>query len=480
MASQFGKTWWGEHWLRSLENVDYDNRLPRGASYARSGHVKEVKIKENQILAKVAGSRPSPYKVNLIVPPFFEEQVEVLMKGIIERPALISKLLNRELDPAILTIAETAGLKVFPRQWTDFKMQCSCPDWAVPCKHLAAVIYMVSREIDNNPFLVFEIHKVNLLDELKKRGIFIADQKKTEIPTLESLLKEAKVGTVEFNEESAYERVDFSQLQHIAEPLVQLLPDAPPFYSNGNFREKFALQFLRNAKEAKRLISKKMSFDVVFPTKSKSIEINSHTTVSISVNTNNAFEVGGENHSIKRIEELIPAIFQLNPDRLLDYQPSVAAIHKLLYASLHLVANGNVVPQIVQLANKEYLVRWLPAMIDTNVRLLVGKLEKILPPELLLSPKIIRKVERLSPLENQCSELLSIFISSFVKHLSRPSNGDLFEDIFFKNKSYPFSGVGENALSGGMKVWLDRYHLTTENFKPVITVTELDHQEFDV
>jgi len=151
MSIQFGKTWWGEHWLRSLENVDYDNRLPRGASYARKGAVQSVKIKENTITARVAGSRATPYKVNLIVPPFFEEQVEQLMQRIVTKPALISKLLNRELDPAMLDIAEATGLKVFPKQWTDFKMQCSCPDWAVPCKHLAAVIYMVSREIDNRP-----------------------------------------------------------------------------------------------------------------------------------------------------------------------------------------------------------------------------------------------------------------------------------------------------------------------------------------
>ncbi|MDR2854889.1 MAG: hypothetical protein LBV40_01870, partial [Methanomicrobiales archaeon] len=82
MAEKFGKTWWGEHWLKSLENVDYDNRLPRGASYARSGHVKDIKIKGNQITSKVAGSRPTPYKVTIIVPPFFEEEVERLLKQI--------------------------------------------------------------------------------------------------------------------------------------------------------------------------------------------------------------------------------------------------------------------------------------------------------------------------------------------------------------------------------------------------------------
>jgi len=480
MAIQFGKTWWGEHWLRSLENVDYDNRLPRGASYARNGYVKEVKIKENTINAKVAGSRPTPYKVNLIVPPFFDEQVELLMTKIIEQPALISKLLNRELDPAILTIAEEVGLKVFPRQWTDFKMQCSCPDWAVPCKHLAAVIYMVSREIDNNPFLVFEIHKVNLLDELKKRGIFIANQKKTEIQLLSNLLKNKKPDTEPFDEEKVYDRVDFSQLHHIADALVQLLPDSPPFYSSGNFRDKFSVQFIRNAREVKRLLGKKLDIDVLFPVKIKLPEINYRTTISLAIDGNNHVTISGENHSLKKLEQLLPALFLLNPDRLLDYQPSVAAMHKALFASLHLVANGNVVPQIVQLDNKEFAVRWLPALIDGEVRLLIERLEKILPPNLLLSPKTVRKVEQLLPLENQSVELLSVFISKLVAHLSRPSNGDLFEDIFFKNKAYPFAGVGENGLSGGIKVWLDRFYLSAESYKPVITVTELENQTFDV
>ena len=223
MAITFGKTWWGEHWLRSLDHIDYDNRLPRCASYARNDKVKSVKIKENQITAKVAGSRPAPYKVNIIVPPFFEDKVDLLMTTLIDRPLIISKLLNRQLDPEILTIAETLGLKVFPHQWTDFKMQCSCPDWAVPCKHLAAVIYMVSREIDNNPFLVFEIHKVDLIEELRKRGIYIEEQKKSEIAYFPDLLKTSPKPKLHYNEELAYQRIDFSQIQNIAEPLVQLL-----------------------------------------------------------------------------------------------------------------------------------------------------------------------------------------------------------------------------------------------------------------
>jgi len=447
MENNFGKTWWGEHWLRSLDNIDYDNRLPRGTSYARSGHVKDVKFKENQIIAKVAGSRPSPYKVNLIVPPFFEDQVELLMAKIIDRPMLISKLLNRELDPEILNIAERVGLKVFPKQWTDFKMQCSCPDWAVPCKHLASVIYMVSREIDNNPFLVFEIHKVNLIDELKKRGIFIADQKKAEIVQFTTLLKGHK--PEDFDQEQAYQGIDFSQLQNIVEPIVQLLPDSPPFYPGGNFKEKYAQQFTRNSRDANRILTKKLAFDAVYQTKNTTQPFNARSTISVIVDGNSKSQILGENHNCKEISQLIPLLFQLNPEHLSDFQPSVAAIQKVFYAALHLLANGAVVPQIIQLENKSFAIRWLPAMIDNRVKQLVAKLTQILPPDLMLVNQLVRKKEQLLSVQNQGIELLSVFITSLVSRLSKSTDEDIFADLFFSNKSKDFKGVGENALSRG-------------------------------
>jgi len=495
MAEKFGKTWWGEHWLHSLENVDYENRLPRGLTYARGGRVKEIKTNGNQIIAKVSGTRPSPYKVTIIVPPFFEEDVEHLMKKIIERPALISKLLNRELDPDILGIAEELGLKVFPEQWTDFKMQCSCPDWAVPCKHLASVIYMLSREIDNNPFLVFEIHNVNLFDELKKREIFISDHKKAEIPTLENLLSPRKpIAAATISDESvqaelpvrpelqihpAYDQVDFSQLQNISNALVQLLPDAPPFYPSGNFREKYSGQISSISRNAGHILSKKVNFNTAF-TLSDKYSLTYRSTLMLTVDGNNEVEVAGENHEIEQMEQLIPALFALNPDRLLDFEPSVAAFHKVLLASLHLCANGMMIPQIVQLEDKQFIIRWLPAVIDNNVKTIIEKLSAILPDSLLQIKKVIRKKEQTMQIENQTIEILSLFIAKFVERFSKPSNNDLFEDLFFKNKAYDFMAVAENALSGGIKVWLDRYYLTAETYKPVITVSETLMDEFEV
>jgi len=480
MALQFGKTWWGEQWLRSLANVDYDNRLPRGASYARNGFVKELKINGNQINAKVAGSRPKPYNVTIIVPPFFEDQINTLMDAIIVRPALISKLLNRELDPEILTIAQEKNLKVFPKQWTDFKMQCSCPDWAVPCKHLASVIYMISREIDNNPFLVFEIHNVNLLQELEKRGVTIPDLQKTEIENSGSILKVRQDKLDPYNEEWAYDRIDFSKLRNISEALVMLLPESPPFYGSGDFRNKFSVQFIKIAKEAQKLLSKKSSFDNFFPPSKNKLEINHHTSLFFTIDNQFKTQLASTNHSFVFKEDLYPLLFALNPDRLADFQPSVAAFYKTLLATLHLMANGNIVPQIVQTEDKKFIIRWIPAFLDAEVRSLVTRLSEIIPPDLLLLFKKVGKSEKLLPLENQVQELLSVFITHLVSRLSNNPNEDLFESLFFKNFAYPFSKVGENGLSGGIKVWLDRFYLTKGQFKPIIKVDELDTDQFEV
>lgn len=175
MATIYGNTWWGEQWLGALKNIDYSNRLPRGASYARNGMVQEINFSGNIISAKVKGSRRTPYSETIKLPEFSSKDVDKLIKLIQEQPVVLSKLFNRQLDESLAKMAEEAGLPLFPKQWKDLEMNCSCPDWAVPCKHLAAVIYKTSMEIDNNPFLVFSLHGVDLMAELEMRGITAAD-----------------------------------------------------------------------------------------------------------------------------------------------------------------------------------------------------------------------------------------------------------------------------------------------------------------
>src|SRR5690606_35956525 len=107
----YGQTWWGTQWLNSLAQIDYDNRLPRGRSYANKGAVTKIEIQDGEILAKVRGSRPRPYAVSINVPAMPQQQTKALLDALASDPVIISKMLNRELDPAVLERAKALKIE---------------------------------------------------------------------------------------------------------------------------------------------------------------------------------------------------------------------------------------------------------------------------------------------------------------------------------------------------------------------------------
>ncbi len=385
MSTNFGKTWWGQQFLNSLSNIDYSNRLPRGSSYAKKGAVTKIEISENIIHAKVSGSRPTPYKVDIILPPFFDPELIQFIKALSKKPTIISKLLNRELDPEVLNIAEQTGLKVFPKQWTDFKMQCSCPDWAVPCKHLAAVIYKISAEIDNNPFLVFELHRVKLIDELAKIGITV-NTGMAEIPTLiELYFDNTKKENKPYIEDNAYQKLSFSTLSPIHEPLTSLLSNFPVFYQGkGDFKDIYISAINRIVKNAQKVILGKISLENLFiKAKRSNQHINHHAKEQVILNEVDATKVVVNGTDFSFVD-FLSQLAQIDTAKTLDYQPSTAALHSFFYLALHMIANGAIVPQIVALPNKHFKIRWLPATLSKEVSILVSKLDSMLPDNVFL------------------------------------------------------------------------------------------------
>ena len=162
MRKTYGNTWWGQQWLKALGNIDYSNRLPRGRTYANKGLARDINIKKNSITAKVQGTRPTPYKVNFTIPTFSANDKAGIMELITANPLHLSKLLNRNLPIDLKTLCDRKDIALFPNSWNDIEGSCSCPDWAVPCKHMASVLYLVANEIDKNPFLVFQLHDFDL------------------------------------------------------------------------------------------------------------------------------------------------------------------------------------------------------------------------------------------------------------------------------------------------------------------------------
>lgn len=99
METAFGNTWWGYAWLKSLNHIDYENRIQRGAAYARKGVVREVIVARNTIRVKFTGIRSHPYRVTIVLPSFFDGEKECLIDEQMRCPAIISRLPNRETAP---------------------------------------------------------------------------------------------------------------------------------------------------------------------------------------------------------------------------------------------------------------------------------------------------------------------------------------------------------------------------------------------
>ena len=361
-------------------------------------------------------------------------------------------------------------------------MDCSCPDWAVPCKHLAAVVYMMSMEIDNDPFLVFSMHGVDLLEELKKRNAGIERKNVLDVPELESLLLRQPPEKENENSVPKFRRIDFSRLQDIALPLANLLPKESSFYSKGGFQKVYRDGIKHIARKASLIINGKIPLpqnqeenvpdDFSFSDKIR-FEIDYDGNVSL-------FCCGTDDDGLRTLPTaatLADALFRLPDDYITDYDPTVAAMHQAMLCALHLLANGAVVPQIFKMKSGSYAVRWLPAAIDGNTAETVDALDGIIPPAMMT----VRLPKQKQPviLKNRTECILSYLLGTLVQRLS-PSDsiGDSVCELFFKGHRSKFDLVGETSVPGSIRSWLDRFFISKREFTPLLIVNEAEKGDF--
>jgi uncharacterized Zn finger protein len=147
-----GEQWWSRRFIDVLESFGMQSRLARGRNYARSGQVLSLEIGTGHVTAQVQGSRVKPYKVRLTVDPLTKPQWRTVERALARRALFRARLLAGEMPAEIEEIFADCGTPLFPRSARDLAMSCSCPDWGVPCKHLAAVCYVLAEAFDDDPF----------------------------------------------------------------------------------------------------------------------------------------------------------------------------------------------------------------------------------------------------------------------------------------------------------------------------------------
>jgi len=147
-----GEQWWSRRFIDVLESLGMSGRLQRGRRYARAGQVLDLEISSGYVTARVQGSRATPYKVRIQVLPLTTGQWQRVELALAGQALFRAKLLAGEMPAQIEDVFAQCGTPLFPRSAHDLDMRCSCPDWEVPCKHLAAVCYVLAEQFDDDPF----------------------------------------------------------------------------------------------------------------------------------------------------------------------------------------------------------------------------------------------------------------------------------------------------------------------------------------
>jgi uncharacterized Zn finger protein len=163
---KIAETFWGKAWCKNLESYsDYETRLPRGRSYVRSGAVVDLAIAEGRVDALVRGT--STYTVVLTIAPLAAERWQGIVTACSGQISSLVDLLRGKLSREVMDIVTDTRGGMFPAP-DEIALDCSCPDWANMCKHVAAVMYGIGARLDAEPALLFTLRGVAPADLLAR------------------------------------------------------------------------------------------------------------------------------------------------------------------------------------------------------------------------------------------------------------------------------------------------------------------------
>ncbi len=163
--NRFTKTWWGQRFIEALESFTGAGRLQRGRSYAGNDRIKKWQIIGGLVKAEVRGNvnpyfgvyQEPTYRTSMQLKAISATHWNNLIKIMSSRAGLIAKLMTNEMPETIEKAFVQSKVQLLPENSRDFDVRCSCPDYEVPCKHVAGLCYRLASQLDRDPFLLFEL-----------------------------------------------------------------------------------------------------------------------------------------------------------------------------------------------------------------------------------------------------------------------------------------------------------------------------------
>ena len=471
MKKQFGNTWWGKQWLMALEQADYNNRLFRGKNYAREGAVTRLELEGSRIIAEVQGSRPRPYRVVLECGEFSQPAVYDFMERLAAYPSILTKLLHRELDPRVLDLAQEAGLSLFPSSMGDIEMHCNCPDWAHLCKHIAAVIYQVSLEIDNNPFFAFAMHGVSLWEEMEKRGAYLSSGAEVPIPVWKEWIegKQISKNISSVKEPISLVNPDFTKIRSLFPVWMKVLPQAPAFYALGDFRKVYEKTLRQVQKQAAQgLYDSAKIYGIDSGTDSEALSRVSQAVLVIHGPKEGTIVL--DMQESWPLSRFLAALVDMTEEEVEESSFSVRTFRQAALLAMHLLMRGNVIPELIFLGNTRYAIRWLPADMDPGTAAAMGDLSSWIS-SAMVCYKGYR--EKLMTVRHPVEAVVSLFLSHWLPQLLLPKfEEDWVYRLFFQGDVYGTQEIDSEDQWTSMAVWLSHFHLNSCRWQPILYLSD--------
>ncbi|MCD4818945.1 MAG: DEAD/DEAH box helicase family protein [Candidatus Cloacimonetes bacterium] len=473
---QFGNTWWGDAWLNALHYIDYSNRLPRGQRYARNGSVVSIEFKKKAIEARVSGRRSTPYKVKIKKKSFTESQKQTIKEIVINNPFYISQLASHKLPQQLLASLEKENINLFPKSWSDMEASCSCPDWAVPCKHIAAVFYIIANEIDQNPFLVFDFHNYNLLTEVAKSIEFSnsdVSTSNTDMLHLDKTLSKSKKSKskIEKNVFSELSKINLSIISETEQDIFKILSDNPLFITEKNYHKELQNMY----KFCIKKITKSLNRKTIMP----DVYFLDYTIKRIIISTDNSdFKCLLQNKkeekdriSLINIDDILVYFSQIDFDDLDEADDKTLIFWFCISFTFHLIKSGAYLPQILEISEKEFFMRWIPALFKKEVSEVFDKISEFVPMDFI---EINYNQKSFSPSPQEellffISKLIKSFILQYYSTISSPCKID---KLFYNSFSFSIKQFEDQQIPQTIYLWLNKFNIVQQEITPVIKIDE--------
>lgn len=150
-----GRSWWSKELISAMEGVADKGRLSRGRTYARSGQVLSLRVEPGAVVGDVQGSQLRPFTASVRVRTLAVDAIDELIGQVRSSPGMLARLAGGVLP-------EELGPLLLPRNAGELDFDCTCPDSGWPCKHAAAVAYLLAEYVDEKPLTVLTLRGVDL------------------------------------------------------------------------------------------------------------------------------------------------------------------------------------------------------------------------------------------------------------------------------------------------------------------------------